>query len=240
MRHSDKRMCIVTEWMHKGSLWDIIHNPSVQLSWKHVVRICRDVAAGATHLRSTTVCAWNPLFAGLHAMHSMVPPLVHRDIKSPNLLVGVDDSVKIADFGLSRVQLLNATMTGQKGTWQWMAPEVLGSQRYAESADMYSYGVVVWELCCRDVPYRGMHRFRSQQVFLYVTPLPYLWCSLQAAVAVMNQTLTLDIPAFAPPVLVSIMCVHSFAFLHHFPHATVSQEKMLFNATNSATVCVAG
>ena len=94
-------------------------------------------------------------------MHSMVPPLVHRDIKSPNLLVGADDSVKIADFGLSRVQLLNATMTGQKGTWQWMAPEVLGSQRYAESADMYSYGVVVWELCCRDVPYRGMHRLRS-------------------------------------------------------------------------------
>jgi serine/threonine protein kinase len=70
-------------------------------------------------------------------MHSMLPPMVHRDIKSPNLLVGADDSVKIADFGLSRVQLLNATMTGQKGTWQWMAPEVLGSQRYAESADMY-------------------------------------------------------------------------------------------------------
>jgi serine/threonine protein kinase len=124
-------------------------------------------------------------------MHAMQPPLVHRDIKSPNLLVGADDTVKIADFGLSRVQLLNATMTGQKGTWQWMAPEVLGSQRYAESADMYSYGVVVWELCCRDVPYRGMH-------------------SLQAAVAVMNHTLTLDVPASAPPVLVSIMCVSSF------------------------------
>ena len=56
---------------------------------------------------------------------------------------------------------------------------------------MYSYGVVVWELCCRDVPYRGMH-------------------SLQAAVAVMNHTLTLDVPASAPPVLVSIMCVSSF------------------------------
>ena len=128
-------------------------------------------------------------------MHSMQPaPLVHRDIKSPNLLVGADDTVKIADFGLSRVQLMNATMTGQKGTWQWMAPEVLGSQRYAESADMYSYGVVVWELCCRDVPFRGMH-------------------SIQAAMAVMNHTLTLDVPAFAPPVLVSIMCASLFVRL---------------------------
>ena len=58
-------------------------------------------------------------------MHAMQPPLVHRDIRSPNLRVDADDKVKIADFGLSRVQLLNATMTGQKGTWQWMAHEGL-------------------------------------------------------------------------------------------------------------------
>jgi serine/threonine protein kinase len=142
-----------------------------------------------------------PSVAGLHAMHSMQPPLVHRDIKSPNLLVGADDAVKIADFGLSRVQLLNATMTGQKGTWQWMAPEVLGSQRYAESADMYSFGVVVWELCCRDVPYRGMH-------------------CIQAAVAVMNHTLTLDVPAFAPPTLQSIMYATCRPLLHSDPART--------------------
>jgi hypothetical protein len=43
---SDKRMCIVTEWMHKGSLWDIIHNPEVQFSWQQVAKMCRDVAAG--------------------------------------------------------------------------------------------------------------------------------------------------------------------------------------------------
>jgi hypothetical protein len=45
-RDSDKRMCIVTEWMHKGSLWDIIHDPSVQLSWHQVAKICKDIAAG--------------------------------------------------------------------------------------------------------------------------------------------------------------------------------------------------
>jgi serine/threonine protein kinase len=167
----------------------------------------------------------NVFILGLHAMHSMHPPLVHRDIKSPNLLVGADDTVKIADFGLSRVQLLNATMTGQKGTWQWMAPEVLGSQRYAESADMYSYGVVVWELCSRDVPYRGMH-------------------SLQAAVAIMNHTLTLDIPSFAPPVLVSIMyVVYSFVARQkskgifngrHF------QAEVLFDAADCSSICPSG
>ena len=185
--------------MDKGSLWDIIHNPTVKLTWQQVSKICRDVAAGMLTLLAVFAYPMRRFlptcFAGLHAMHSMQPaPLVHRDIKSPNLLVGADDTVKIADFGLSRVQLMNATMTGQKGTWQWMAPEVLGSQRYAESADMYSYGVVVWELCCRDVPFRGMH-------------------SIQAAMAVMNHTLTLDVPAFAPPVLVSIMCASLFVRL---------------------------
>jgi hypothetical protein len=77
---------------------------------------------------------------------------------------------------------------------------------------MRSYGVVVWELCCRDVPYRGMHRLRSTTLqFSSAARSPPLR-SLQAAVAVMNQTLSLDIPAFAPPVLVSIMYALSLIF----------------------------
>jgi len=70
----DKRMCIVTEWMHKGSLWDIIHNPQVQLSWPQVAKICRDVAAGLLPPTSSCVVTRRPLtplyrFA-CHALHA--------------------------------------------------------------------------------------------------------------------------------------------------------------------------
>lgn len=62
-----------------------------------------------------------------------------------------DYNVKVADFGLSRVQSDLVTMTGGLGTYQWMAPEVLGNQRYSDKADVYSFGIVIWECTAREV-----------------------------------------------------------------------------------------
>lgn len=74
------------------------------------------------------------------------PSVIHSpDLKSANLLLDDFGAIKIADFGLSRLcqsEVAQKAMTGALGTYQWMAPEVLTSQRYSEKADVYSFGMV--------------------------------------------------------------------------------------------------
>ena len=85
-----------------------------------------------------------------------------------NLLVDNNLYVKVADFGLSKVVQDFQTMTEGLGTFQWMSPEVLANSRYSDKADVYSFGIVLWECSARQVPYAGMN-------------------GMQAAVAVMNR-----------------------------------------------------
>ena len=82
--------------------------------------------------------------------------MIHRDLKSPNLLINArTGAVKVCDFGLSRCKQATATMTAI-GTCQWTAPEVLRRDAYSEKADVWSFGVIVWELCALALPFGDM------------------------------------------------------------------------------------
>ncbi|KAF0699622.1 Aste57867_9805 [Aphanomyces stellatus] len=87
---------------------------------------------------------------GLQFLHSF--NIVHRDLKSLNLLITDEGRVKLADFGIAKVAQ-DEFMTRCCGTYQWMAPEVIVSQSYSVSADIYSFGVVMWEICEASVPF---------------------------------------------------------------------------------------
>lgn len=65
---------------------------------------------------------------------------------------------QVTDFGLSRFKATSVSekMTGQAGTYHWMAPEVINSQHYTEKADVFSYGIILWEIFTRAIPYGGM------------------------------------------------------------------------------------
>lgn len=133
-------LSILTEYLPRGSLYKLLHRPNNQLDEKRRVRMALDVAKGMNYL------------------HTSHPTIVHRDLKTPNLLVDKNWVVKVCDFGLSRMQ--HHTFLSSKsiaGTPEWMAPEVLRNEPSNEKSDVYSFGVILWELATLRVPWTGMN-----------------------------------------------------------------------------------
>lgn len=85
-------------------------------------------------------------------LHSLTPMVLHRDLKSRNILLTPEFDAKVTDFGSSRVRE-DCTMTASVGSSLWMAPEVMMGKRYDEKADLFSFGVVLSELDRHKLPY---------------------------------------------------------------------------------------
>ncbi|KAK1929750.1 Serine/threonine-protein kinase STY17 [Phytophthora citrophthora] len=85
-------------------------------------------------------------------LHSLDLPILHRDLKSKNILLSSELEAKVTDFGISR-EREEKTMTAGVGTSLWMAPEVMLGQRYDDKADVFSLGVVLSELDLHVLPY---------------------------------------------------------------------------------------
>ncbi|RLN95214.1 hypothetical protein BBJ28_00009647 [Nothophytophthora sp. Chile5] len=85
-------------------------------------------------------------------LHSLNPVVLHRDLKSRNILLTTSLDAKLTDFGASRIRS-DATMTAGVGSSLWMAPEVMMGKRYDEKADVFSLGVVLSELDTHELPY---------------------------------------------------------------------------------------
>ena len=132
-------LCIVMEYAARGSLWAVLHgrqrsecNPRRRLQW------AAETAKGMAYL------------------HSRTPPIVHRDLKSGNLLVDEDWHIKVSDFGLARTKSADPARS-QVGTYAWMAPELLEQKPYDERVDVYSFAIVLWELLTAVEPFKGLH-----------------------------------------------------------------------------------
>ncbi|KAK8654804.1 hypothetical protein V6N13_107402 [Hibiscus sabdariffa] len=131
---------ILTEFLPRGSLYKLLHRSNPQLDEKRRMRMALDVAKGMNYL------------------HTSHPTIVHRDLKTPNLLVDKNWVVKVCDFGLSRMKhhtFLSSKSTA--GTPEWMAPEVLRNEPANEKCDVYSFGVILWELVTLRIPWKGLN-----------------------------------------------------------------------------------
>lgn len=90
----------------------------------------------------------------MNYLHSFATPIIHRDLKSLNILLDSCFRAKIADFGWTRLK--GDRMTNRIGTFQWMAPEVINGEVYTEKADIFSYGIILWEIAAREPPYKNI------------------------------------------------------------------------------------
>ncbi|XP_017881667.1 mitogen-activated protein kinase kinase kinase 11-like isoform X5 [Ceratina calcarata] len=160
-------MCLVMEYARGGSLNRVLSGrkirPDVLVDW--AIQIAR----------------------GMDYLHNKAPiSLIHRDLKSSNVLLSEpienDDlqykTLKITDFGLAR-EVYKTTRMSAAGTYAWMAPEVIKKSTFSKASDVWSYGVLLWELLTGETPYKGID-------------------ALAVAYGVAVNKLTLPIPSTCP------------------------------------------
>jgi serine/threonine protein kinase len=142
---------IVTSFEAGGSLRDRIERKAQTIDAEFRLRIALDIANGVRYL------------------HSFRPrPVIHRDLTTANVLLTSPDNgarARLCDFGLSRIKSESGTMTAAIGNLPYMAPECFRGERYDQSCDVYSFGMVVWELVSmRRLPPSGLtcHLFATK------------------------------------------------------------------------------
>ncbi|KAJ4968188.1 hypothetical protein NE237_014889 [Protea cynaroides] len=160
--------CVVVEYLTGGTLKHfLIRNTRKKLAFKIVIQLALDLSRGLSYLHSQKI--------------------VHRDVKTENMLLDADRTLKIADFGVARVEAQNPRdMTCETGTLGYMAPEVLDGKPYNRRCDVYSFGICLWEIYCCDMPYADLS-------------------FSEVSSAVVQQNLRPEIPRCCPSSLANIM-----------------------------------
>lgn len=106
-------------------------------------------------------------------------PFSLQDVKSANVLLTRDGTAKLADVGMAHLLLSKsyASSVYSHGTYAWSAPEMLSGRRCSDKADVYSWGVVLWEVCTGEVPVRGhMRAFKVPEECPVEVELLHLRC----------------------------------------------------------------
>ncbi|CAN6462829.1 unnamed protein product [Victoria cruziana] len=160
--------CVVVEYLPGGTLKQyLIKNRRRKLAFKVVIQIALDLSRGLSYLHSRKIA--------------------HRDVKTENMLLDSSRTLKIADFGVARVEAQNPKdMTGETGTLGYMAPEVLNGQPYNRKCDVYSFGICLWEIYCCEMPYPDLS-------------------FAEVSSAVVRQNLRPEIPRCCPSALATVM-----------------------------------
>ncbi|KAG6525771.1 serine/threonine-protein kinase STY13-like [Zingiber officinale] len=166
--HPARACCVVVEYLPGGTLKQyLFKNRRRKLPYEIVVQVALDLSRGLSYLHSKKI--------------------VHRDVKTENMLLDAERNLKIADFGVARVEAQNPKdMTGETGTLGYMAPEVLDGKPYNRKCDVYSFGICLWEIYCCDMPYPDLS-------------------FAEVSSAVVRQNLRPNVPRCCPSAMASIM-----------------------------------
>jgi hypothetical protein len=129
-------IALVTEFLAGGDLREYLEKTVKTPGWSpRMLHIAIEIAQAVAYL------------------HSLTPVVIHRDLKSRNVLLDSDMHAKLSDFGVSRFKLDDSTMTASVGNVRWIAPEVLAGQQYDEAVDVYSLGIIFSEIDTQKLPF---------------------------------------------------------------------------------------
>lgn len=151
--------CIVMEYMEGGTLDKLLWDKSNEINEELQLRLAKNIATGLDYLHSQNI--------------------IHRDLKSPNILLDATLTAKIGDFGLSvtkntlSTQPGVVTTRGAAGSLPWMAPELFGRDENAKctfASDVWSLGMVFWEIASQKQPFAGQD---SQKIRMLITTDTY-------------------------------------------------------------------
>eukprot|EP00727_Mastigamoeba_balamuthi_P010559 m51a1_g6125 putative serine threonine protein kinase (2351) ;mRNA; f:176074-200461 len=141
---TSEALTIVTEFMPRGSLLDVLSDRAVPVSTALKLSILSDVAAGMAYL------------------HGSSPPVIHCDLKSSNILLSASMQAKVGDFGLTVIAHKHGSSAAQSGdsalgSLLWSAPETISSGELSTKSDVYAFSIMLWETVTRELPYRDMN-----------------------------------------------------------------------------------
>ncbi|KAF6173893.1 hypothetical protein GIB67_039844 [Kingdonia uniflora] len=129
--------CIITDYLSGGSLRAFLYKLKYKsLPLQKLIPISLDIARGMAYIHSEGV--------------------IHRDQKPENILFDQDFHLKVADFGIACEELLCDSLPEDPGTYYWMAPEMIEHKSYGQKVNVYSFGLLMWEMVAGTVPYDDM------------------------------------------------------------------------------------
>ena len=129
--------CIITEYLSEGSLRAYLHKLETKsLPLQKLISVALDIARGMEYIHSQGV--------------------IHRDLKPENVLINQDFHMKIADFGIACGEAHCDLLADDPGTYRWMAPEMIKRKSYGRKVDVYSFGLIMWEMVTGTIPYEDM------------------------------------------------------------------------------------
>jgi len=134
------KLLIVMELMVRGSLHSVYRSNKKPEREKHM-KLAHKISEG--------------MLLALNYLHNHTPQILHRDMKSPNIMLDEGWNAKVGDFGLSRIKEEGKVMTSV-GSPLWCAPETLRGEESGSASDVYSFAIIVWEILAWSEPYVGM------------------------------------------------------------------------------------
>ncbi|XP_044505346.1 calcium/calmodulin-regulated receptor-like kinase 2 [Mangifera indica] len=133
---------LIYEFMSNGSLENHIYSEDKALSWEERFQIVLDIAHGIEYLHE-----------------GAVPPVIHRDLKSANILLDYSMRAKVADFGLSKEEVFDGRNSGLKGTYGYIDPAYVSTNKFTMKSDIYSFGIIIFELITAIHPHQNLMEY---------------------------------------------------------------------------------
>ncbi|GLT61993.1 hypothetical protein SLA2020_346620 [Shorea laevis] len=134
---------LVYEFMSNGSLENLLYSEETRvLNWEERLQIVLDISHGIQYLHE-----------------GAVPPVIHRDLKSANILLDYSMRAKVADFGLSKEEAFDGRNSGLKGTYGYIDPVYISTSKFTMKSDIYSFGVIIFELITAIHPHQNLMEY---------------------------------------------------------------------------------